>query len=145
MLGFDDADEYSKTAHPFFGENIGRVANRISGAKINKLNGKSYELAVNNGPNSLHGGKAGWGKKKFDGPENVQRDGRPALHYTYLSPDGDEGYPGTVQLDLWYYPTVTKSTLDKNQVVSLEIEYEARLVGDDVEETAINVTNHRCV
>ena len=63
ILGFPSAASYKSKHSPFFGENIGRVANRISGAKINDLNGKSYSLAANNGPNSLHGGVEGWGKK----------------------------------------------------------------------------------
>ncbi|QIX00912.1 hypothetical protein AMS68_006429 [Peltaster fructicola] len=142
VLGFEDPDGYNNDFNRFFGETIGRVGNRISGARIENLNDKSYTLHANNGSHSLHGGREGWGKKTFDGPQQVQRDGRLALHFTYLSPDGDEGYPGTVKLDVWYYPSVTKATIGKHQVVTLEIEYEAQLVGDEVEETAINVTNH---
>lgn len=141
VLGFPSAESYKTKHNPFFGETIGRVANRVSGAKINSLNGKSYGLAANNGPNSLHGGAAGWGKKDFDGPKPVNRNGREAVQFKYLSKDGEEGYPGTVELRLWYIAGVDKDEgVDKT---SLEIEYEVELVGDEVEETAVAVTNHR--
>jgi aldose 1-epimerase len=143
VQGFPSAASYKSEHSPFFGETIGRVANRVSGAKINSLNGKSYALAANNGPNSLHGGVAGWGKRDFEGPTPVQRNGREAVLFKYLSKDGEEGYPGTVELRTWYI-----AGLDKDEGVektSLEIEYEVELVGDEVEETAVAVTNHRYV
>lgn len=140
VLGFPSAESYKSKNSPFFGETIGRLANRISGAKFN-LNGKSYSLAANNGPNTLHGGVEGWGKKTFDGPSPVSRNGKDAVMFKYLSKDGEEGFPGTVELRLWYYPGIEKDDgLDKT---SLEIEYEVELVGDEVEETAVGVTNHR--
>lgn len=142
VLGFPSAESYKSDKSPFFGENIGRVANRISGAKFN-LNGKSYQLAANNGPNSLHGGSKGWGKKDWEGPSPVSKDGRDAVMFKYLSKDGEEGYPGTVEMRLWYYPRVTKD--GGVEKTSLELEFEAELVGDEVEETAVSLTNHRCV
>lgn len=141
VLGFPSADSYRTPHNPFFGENIGRVANRISGAKINNLNGKSYDLAANNGPNTLHGGAVGWGKKDFEGPTPVKRNGTESVMFKYLSKDGEEGFPGTVELRLWYMPRV--ETVDGVEKTSLEIEYEVELVGDEVEETAVSVTNHR--
>ena len=141
VLSFPSAASYASKDSPYTGETIGRVANRISGAKINDLNGKSYDLNANNGPNALHGGPQGWGKKDFDGPTPVERDGRQAVEFRYLSKDGDEGYPGTVELRLWYYPELVKE--DGVEKTSLEIEYEVELVGDEVEETAVAVTNHR--
>lgn len=141
VLGFPSAASYQSTSSPFFGENIGRYANRISSAKIDSLNGKSYELAANNGPNTLHGGAQGWGKKTFEGPTPVNRQGREAVMFKYSSPDGDEGFPGTVELRLWYIASVENDAgVDKT---SLEIEYEAELIGDEVSETAISLTNHR--
>lgn len=143
VLGFPSAESYRSKSSPFFGETIGRVANRVSGAKINNLNGKSYKLNANNGPNSLHGGPEGWGKKDFDGPKPVSRNGREAVQFTYVSKDGEEGYPGTVELRLWYIAGTDKDEgVDKT---SLEIEYEVELIGDEVEETAVAVTNHRYV
>lgn len=141
VLGFPTAAPYKTKDSPFFGENIGRYANRISGAKINNLNGKSYELAVNNGPNTLHGGAQGWGKKDFEGPTPVNRDGREAVMFRYLSKDGEEGFPGTVEMKLWYKAYVEKD--EGKDKTTLEIEYEAELVGDEVEETAVSLTNHR--
>ena len=140
-LGFPSAASYKSEHSPFFGETIGRVANRIAGAKINNLNGKSYKLNANNGPNTLHGGVAGWGKKDFEGPTPVDRNGRQAVMFTYLSKDGEEGFPGTVELRLWYYPGVQQD--EGIEKTSLEIEYEVELVGDEIEETAVGVTNHR--
>lgn len=140
VLGFPEAQGY-KGKTPYFGENIGRYANRISGAKINSLNGKSYELTANNGPNTLHGGVEGWGKKDFEGPTPVSRNGREAVAFKYLSKDGEEGFPGTVELRLWYIAYVDKS--EGKEKTTLEIEYEAELVGDEVEETAVSLTNHR--
>ena len=141
VLGFPSASSYKTKDSPFFGENIGRVANRISGAKINSLNGKSYSLAANNGPNSLHGGAQGWGKQDFDGPTKTERNGRDALLFKYTSKDGEEGYPGTVELRMWYITSLEKD--DGVEKTSLEIEYEVELVGNEVDETAVAVTNHR--
>jgi aldose 1-epimerase len=142
VQGFPTADLY-KYNEPYFGETIGRVANRISGAKINNLNGKSYSLAKNNGPNSLHGGNIGWGKHTFEGPTAVNRHGKESIQFKYRSANGEEGYPGTVELNVWYTPS-TERHGDATMAI-LEAEYEAELVGDedDIEETAIAVTNHR--
>lgn len=141
VLGFPSASSYKGPHTPYFGENIGRYANRISGAKINSLNGRSYELKANNGPNTLHGGAVGWGKKDFQGPEAVKRNGKEAILWKYLSKDGEEGFPGTVEMRLWYTPSV--ETHEGKEKTCLEIEYEAELVGDEVQETAVSLTNHR--
>jgi aldose 1-epimerase len=141
VLGFPNAESYNGDAHPFFGENIGRVANRISNARIDNLNGQSYELYANNGPHTVHGGRQGWGKKFFDGPHRVQRNGRNAVVFTYRSSHGEEGFPGTVDFRLWYYPSV--ELVDGKTKTTLEIEYEAELVGDEVAETVVSLTNHR--
>ncbi|KAF2122141.1 galactose mutarotase-like domain-containing protein [Lophiotrema nucula] len=136
VQGFPTAELYKKHNAPFFGETIGRVANRVSNAKINDLNGKSYQLAANNGPNSLHGGDQGWGKREFDGPSTVERNGKEATLFKYVSADGEEGYPGTVEVKVWY---VQEKERDKDV---LHIEFEAELIGDEVDETAANITNH---
>jgi aldose 1-epimerase len=98
---------------------------------------------VNNGPNTLHGGAVGWGKKDFEGPTPVNRNGKESVMFKYLSKDGEEGFPGTVEMRLWYMPSI--ETIDGVEKTSLEIEYEAELVGDEVEETVIALTNHRYV
>ncbi|KAJ8611244.1 hypothetical protein MRB53_038088 [Persea americana] len=134
VLGFNSPEPYRQHNSAFFGENIGRVANRIAHARIDKLNGRAYELTANNGPNTLHGGPQGWGKRIFDGPSTVQRDGRPATFFKYISKDGEEGFPGTVEFRLWYFGRVAEE--QGKTVTSLEIEYEVELIGDEVEETA---------
>ncbi|KAF2704191.1 galactose mutarotase-like protein [Pleomassaria siparia CBS 279.74] len=140
VQGFTTAEQYKQHNAPFFGETIGRIANRVSNAKINDLNGKSYQLAINNGPNSLHGGDLGWGKREWEGPEAVARNGKEATLFKYTSKHGEEGYPGTVKVKVWYAQEKEQDAGVEKEV--LHIEFEAELVGDEVEETAINVTNH---
>ncbi|KAF2263526.1 bifunctional protein GAL10 [Lojkania enalia] len=140
VQGFPTAELYKQYNAPFFGETIGRIANRVSDAKINDLNGKSYQLPINNGPNSLHGGNLGWGKREFEGPFTVQRNGEDATLFKYVSKDGEEGYPGIVEVKVWYIQK--KEQEDSSEKDVLEIEYEAELIGDEVQETAVNITNH---
>lgn len=140
VQGFKTAEQYKQYNSPYFGETIGRIANRVAKGKF-ELNGTTHQLPVNNGPNSLHGGEKGWGKREFEGPINVQRNGEDAVLFKYLSKDGEEGYPGTVQVSVWYVQK--KEQVNGAQQEVLYIEYEAELVGDEVEETAINMTNHR--
>ncbi len=82
----------------------------------------------------------GWGKKKFDGPQPVDRNGKEAVLFTYVSPDGEEGYPGTVELRVWY----TAFTEDEGGVSKtvMKTESEVELTGDEIEETLVNVTDH---
>lgn len=144
VQGFENAHDYKEYNEPYFGETIGRVANRISGAKINRLNGRSYDLNANNGPNCLHGGSLGWGKCVFEGPISVTRDGKEQVLFKYLSRDGEEGFPGSVEVRVFY--TVSTVTQDGFKVATLEIEYEAEIVGDgNVDETVVAMTNHRYV
>ena len=139
VLGFRESEPYISA--PFFGETIGRVANRTKDGVIKNLNGRSYQLAQNNGPNHLHGGQYGWGKQDFTGPTPMMRNGKESVQFTYLSPDGDEGYPGTVELRVWY--SASEEQEDGILKTVLVTEYEVELVGDECEETAANVTNHR--
>ena len=139
VQSFPNAQLYKTHNSPYYSETIGRTTNRIKDAKV-QLNGKEYSLAQNNGPNSLHGGAEGWGKKDFEGPTAVNRNGKEGVMFKYRSKDGDEGYPGTVELRLWY----TASKEDENDVAKtvLEVEYEVEFVGDECDETLIGVTNH---
>ncbi|ROT37960.1 bifunctional protein GAL10 [Sodiomyces alkalinus F11] len=151
VQGFPNQELYEQHNSPFFGETIGRIANRIKDAKIDALNiGKTYTLAANNGPNHLHGGVKGWGKRVWEGPvpvgvrsipgvEGLQ--GGESVQFTLRSEDGDEGYPGTVDTTVTY-TTGTQTTADGKTATVLGIDYEAKLVGDNVDETAINLTNH---
>ena len=141
VQGFDSAGDYVQHNSPYFGETIGRVANRISGARISRLNGRSYPLTANNGPNTLHGGVKGWGKQVFEGPTSVTRGGRESIQFQYRSNDGEEGFPGSVETRVFY--TASTAYENGNEVAVLEMEYEAELVGDeDVAETAVAMTNH---
>ncbi|KAI9873804.1 MAG: hypothetical protein M1830_010589 [Pleopsidium flavum] len=137
VQGFPTADLYVRRNTPYFGETIGRTTNRIKGGIISNLNGgKEYRLPINNGPNSLHGGGKGWGKALFDGPKALSRNGKEGVEFRYLSKDGEEGYPGTVECRVWY--TAGK----EGERTVLDVEYEVELVGDAVEETVVGVTNH---
>ncbi|KAL4924678.1 aldose epimerase family protein [Aspergillus undulatus] len=140
VQGFTKREYYEKYNAPWFGATIGRVANRIKDGVIQNLNGREYKLEINNAPNALHGGSRGFGRLQFEGPTVVKRDGKDALLYTYLSPDGDQGYPGTVELRVYY--VVREEVEDGQPRSTLSIEYEAELIGDEVQETVVNITNH---
>jgi aldose 1-epimerase len=126
VLGFDTLDGYLKE-HPYFGANVGRVANRIAKGKFS-LNGKDYTLAINNGPNSLHGGLKGFDKVVWKAEEVSVKDA-VAVRFSYLSPDGEEGYPGNLNV------SVTYTLTDKNE---LRLDYKAATDAD----TIINLCNH---
>ncbi|KAK4693345.1 aldose 1-epimerase, partial [Lecanoromycetidae sp. Uapishka_2] len=139
VLGFPEAQIYKSHNAPYFGETIGRTTNRIKDAQIHDLNGKTYDLYANDGPNCLHGGQQGWGKKGWDGRKKVMRGEKEGMLFTHLSKDGEEGYPGTVEARVWY----TAGKQGENTV--LDVEYEVEFVGAEgeaVEETVVGVTNH---
>jgi aldose 1-epimerase len=98
-LGYDNLDGYLKNS-PYFGALIGRYGNRIAKGKFT-LNGKEYTLAVNNGPNALHGGIKGFDKVVWKPKILASADG-PALELHYVSKDGEEGYPGTLTVTALY-------------------------------------------
>ena len=141
VQSFSDPEHFRTHNSPFFGETIGRTTNRIKNGRLDDLNGKTYTLALNNGDHSLHGGKVGWGKRIFEGPEPTNRNGREGVFFKYLSKDGEEGYPGTVELRVWY-TAYKEHDADLSKTV-LEAEYEVEFVGDECEETVVGVTNHR--
>lgn len=126
VLGCKTLGDY-ETKSPYFGAIVGRYANRIAKGQFT-LDGQSYHLPINNGPNSLHGGTDGfnkqiWGVKTQKGPSSV------GAVLTYTSPDGQDGYPGTLQVTVTY-------TLDNDN--SLRIDYQATTDKD----TVVNFTNH---
>jgi aldose 1-epimerase len=127
VLGFDNLDRYVK-GHPFFGATTGRVANRIAKGKFT-LDGKEYTLAVNNGPNHLHGGIKGFDKKVWRSRPSRGLSREVAVEFTYTSPDGEEGYPGTLTT------TVVYTLTDDNE---LRIDYTATTD----KATIVNLTNH---
>lgn len=122
VLGYDDFTNY-QTQDGYLGALVGRVANRIKGGCF-KLNDKEYHLAINNGPNHLHGGNKGFSYQVFD--YKIQDD--YTIVFTYISKDGEEGYPGNLKLEVIY-------TLKENTFL---INYHA--ISD--QDTLINITNH---
>ncbi len=127
VLGFDNLEGYLKESSFYVGSVIGRYANRIAKGRF-VLNGKEYKLAVNNGENSLHGGLKGLDKVVWKA-RPLRTRGGSALELTYLSKDGEEGYPGNLSVRVVY--TLT----DGNE---LKINYTATTDKD----TIINLTNH---
>jgi len=108
VLGYDNVDGYiAKT--PYFGALIGRYGNRIGGAKFT-LEGKTCTLAANNGPNSLHGGIKGFDKVVWQARTWLTPDG-PGLELTYVSKDGEEGFPGNLKV------TATYTLTDNNNCI----------------------------
>ncbi len=99
VLGFDNLEDYLDE-HPYFGAIVGRYANRIADAKF-ELGGKVYQLAANNGRNHLHGGTRGLDRRVWD-YQTILHEGEPSLKLTYLSPHGEEGYPGNLSLSVIY-------------------------------------------
>jgi aldose 1-epimerase len=98
-LGFDSLPGYL-TDSPYFGAVVGRYANRIARGRFT-LAGRTYRLAVNNGPNSLHGGLKGYDKVVW-GTRTFHRGDTVGVRFEHTSPDGDEGYPGTVRVSVSY-------------------------------------------
>ena len=127
VLGFETLQRYLQ-GHPFFGVVAGRYANRIALGKFN-LDGKEYSLAVNNGANHLHGGLLGFDKRLWTASEVQISAAGISLDLSYLSPDGEEGYPGTLAVTVTY--TLTHDD-------TWRIEY--RAVTDAP--TILNLTNH---
>jgi aldose 1-epimerase len=126
VLGFDDDERY-RGEHPYFGAVVGRFANRIAKGRFT-LDGRTYHLATNDGPNHLHGGvrgfdKADWSSRAFE------RDGHRGVVFTHTSADGDQGYPGTLTARVTYTLTAANE---------LTIEYDA----ETDRPTPVNLTQH---
>ncbi len=125
-LGFDTLASYT-AKNPYFGALVGRYGNRIAKGKFT-LDGKQYTLAINDGPNALHGGLKGFDKVVWQG-QSFQKSAEAGVILKYTSADGEEGYPGTLHV------TVTYALNDKNE---FSLDYHATTDKD----TPINLTNH---
>ncbi|MBN1154441.1 galactose mutarotase [candidate division KSB1 bacterium] len=126
VLGHDNVEAYVKV-NPYFGCIVGRYGNRIAKGKF-KLNNKTFTLATNDGPNHLHGGLKGFDKVVWTAQE-VKTDSTVGLELSYLSEDGEEGYPGNLTVKVIY--TLTNDN-------TLQIDYEATTD----QPTIVNLTNH---
>jgi aldose 1-epimerase len=126
VLGYDSLSQYIAN-NPYFGALIGRYGNRIGKARFT-LHGKEYTLAANNGPNSLHGGLKGFDKVVWGVKDADSKEGK-SLALTYVSKDGEEGYPGTLSVE------VTYTLADSNE---LRIDYKATTD----KPTVLNLTQH---
>jgi len=126
VLGFDNLDDYLTRAR-YFGTIVGRYGNRIGNGRFT-LDGSTIQLTTNNGPNHLHGGAKGFDKVVWTA-EPFERDGSAGVTFTYDSPDGEEGYPGTM------HAAVSYSLTPRNELV---LEYSATTD----RATPINLTNH---
>ena len=125
VLGFDQLEGYLADGVPYFGATIGRYAGRIAGGHFT-IDGASYRLPLNNGPNSLHGGKRGFDKRLWIADRDTSGN---SLRLTYVSAAGEEGYPGELTAHATY-------RLDDDD--SLAIAYEATTTAP----TPVNLTNH---
>ena len=127
VLGFDSLDQYLN-GPPYIGATLGRVANRIANGRFT-LEGKEYSLAVNRSPNHLHGGLRGFDKRIWQSHPLTAGDAEVSVEFTYISPDGEEGYPGTLRVKVAY------ALADDNQ---LRLRYTA--AADKA--TPVNLSNH---
>src|SRR5215204_3847112 len=123
VVGFDDLEKYLQADERYYGAVVGRYANRIAKGRFT-LEGKEYELAINNGPNHLHGGKKGFQDVVWD----VLETSTTALKLKYFSKDGEEGYPGNLEVAINY-------TLKGKD---LEMDFQA----STDKTTIFNITNH---
>lgn len=124
IVGFDSAKGFKNSTEPYFGATIGRVGNRIAKGKFT-LEGKQYQVPLNNGKNALHGGVKGFQDVVWD----AEKTNENTLVFSYVSPDGEQGFPGNLKVKVTY--TIT----DDN---SIKMEHEATTD----KTTIVNLTNH---
>lgn len=128
VWGYDSIDSYLNAADKYSGPVVGRYGNRIKDGRFT-LDGKEYQLTVNENGNQLHGGAGGFSTKVWNGKQFIDAEGRPAVEMTYTSPDGEEGYPGNLTISVTY--TLTPD----NELV---LDYEATTDAP----TVLNPTSH---
>ncbi|MCV4342116.1 aldose epimerase family protein [Pseudomonas capsici] len=127
VLGFDDVQGYQANGTVYFGATIGRFGNRLAGGTF-KLDDKTYRVPLNDKTNALHGGNQGFDKRIWKA-ESIKADGSVGVKLSYLSPDGEMGFPGALLTEVIY------SLNDRNE---LKIDYRATTD----KPTVLNLTNH---
>ena len=127
VLGFSEASDYEGD-HPYFGATVGRIAGRVSGSEL-VIDGERFPLLANDPPNHLHGGKESIDRRIWQAEVVVRSDGAPSLRLSITSEDGDNGYPGKVEL------AVTYSVTHDNRLV-----YETEVRSD--RKTPVSLTHH---
>src|SRR6478735_783900 len=126
VLGFDTIKEYQDYS-PYFGAVVGRVAGRIKGGSF-QLDNQTYDLNKNEGKNHLHGGLDGFDHKLWEATP-IEKEDCSGVEFTYLSKDGEEGYPGNLLVKVTY-------TLNNNDEFTISYE------GSTDQKTLVNLTNH---
>ncbi|RCK55608.1 Bifunctional protein gal10 [Candida viswanathii] len=130
VKAYDNAADFKDKSNPFFGTTVGRFANRVGKGQF-ELNGKQYQLSINEGANNLHAGFNGFDKQDFLGPVVKQKGGKFLIDFLIVDKDGNDGFPGEVESMVHY-------TIDDSAVA---IEYECKLLSGAVA-TIVNMTNH---
>ena len=125
VWGYDSIDAYLRTADKYCGPVVGRFGNRIGKGRFT-LDGKEYQLTINNGENHLHGGPGGFECRVWDARETTTPEGNPAVAMSYRSADGEEGYPGNLACTVTYWFTKDnvwraeyEATTDRPTIVNL--------------------------
>ncbi|MDC7220917.1 MAG: galactose mutarotase [Spirochaetales bacterium] len=126
ITGYDTVEEYAQNGG-CFGATIGRVGNRIAGAAFT-IEGTTYKLEANNGPNNLHGGPVNFNRQVWEG-ESFEKDGKAGVRFSYTSPDGESGFPGNLK---------TSVTYTFSEEGEIQIDYKS----ESDKTTPVNLTNH---
>ena len=119
VLGFDNLDAYV-AGHPYFGAIIGRIAGRVSGGLLTG-NSQTYQLVCNQAPNHLHGGDVGFDKRVWAAEPVSRPDRADSLRLTYHSPDGEEGYPGNLDVAITYTLTANNEFIIESEATSDQV------------------------
>jgi aldose 1-epimerase len=131
VCGFKDLETYLSddylSSYPYFGAIIGRFGNRIAKGHL-EIEGQTYKMAINNGPNHLHGGKIGYDRRLFDA-EIIEENNKVGIKLSYLSPDGEENYPGNLKVTCIY-------------TLNVENELGIQYYAETDKTTVVNLTNH---
>lgn len=119
VLGFNDLASYV-APHPYIGAIAGRIAGRVTGGRL-EIEGRTYPLVLNNGANHLHGGLVGLDKRVWTAARAKRPDGADSVRLTYFSPDGEEGYPGNLDIAVTYTLTADSALIVETAATSDQV------------------------